>query len=153
MNIKLHKYLLLPVAVVLLVSCIDAQDNDTSGIGNANTKEEPFPNFIYHSYMCFGEECEEAIITVVAKDGIRLYKNIVGIQTDSIIKTNAEKILDPIIHLTYIDENVDPYPFNGFEGTIIFSRDTRPKNKFCRDSIWFDLMYLPFIANRTIIEY
>lgn len=152
MNIKLHKYLLLSV-VVLLISCVDAQNNDTSGNGNADTKEETFPNFIYHSYLCFGQDCEEAIITGIAKDSIRLHKNIVGIQTDSIIKTNSEKILDPIIHLTYIDEKDDSYPFNGFEGTIIFSRDTRPKNQFCRDSIWPDLMCLPNIANRTIIEY
>lgn len=152
MNIKLHKYLLLYV-VVLLSSCVDAQKKEMSGIGNVKTKEELFPNFIYHSYLCFGQDCEEAIITGVAKDSIHLYKNIVGIETDSIIKTNSERILDPFIHLTYIDDTDDSYPFNGFEGTIIFSRDARPKYQFCRDSIWLDLMCLPYIANRNIIEY
>ena len=97
MNIKLHKYLLLYVAVVLLNSCVDAQKN-MSGGDNADTKEETSPTFIYHSYMCFGKDCEEAIITGIAKDSIHLYKDIVGIQTDSIIKTNSEKILDPFIH-------------------------------------------------------
>ena len=153
MNIKLYKYLLLSVAVVLLISCVDAQKKDMSGGDNADTKEETFPNFIYHSYLCFGQDCEEAIITGIAKDSIHLYKDIVGIQTDSIIKTNSEKILNPFIHLTYIDNTDDSYPFNGFEGTIIFSRDARPKHQFCRDSIWFDLMCLPYIANRNIIEY
>lgn len=70
--------------------------------------------------MCFGKDCEEAIITGIAKDSIHLYKDIVGIQTDSIIKTNSEKILDPFIHLTYIDDTDGSYPFNGFEGTIFF---------------------------------
>ena len=152
MNIKLHKYLLLYVAFVLLNSCVDAQKN-MSGGDNADTKEETSPTFIYHSYMCFGKDCEEAIITGIAKDSIHLYKDIVGIQTDSIIKTNSEKILDPFIHLTYIDDTDGSYPFNGFEGTIIFSRDARPKHQFCRDSIWFDLMCLPIIANRNIVEY
>lgn len=152
MNIKLHKYLLLYV-VVLLNSCVDAQKKEMSGGDNADKKEETSLNFIYHSYLCFGQDCEEAIITSFAKDSIHLYKDIVGIQTDSIIKTNSEKILDPFIHLTYVNDTDDSYPFNGFEGTIIFSRDARPKYQFCRDSIWLDLMCLPYIANRNIIEY
>lgn len=152
MNIKLHKYLLLYV-VVLLNSCVDAQKKEMSGGDNADKKEETSLNFIYHSYLCFGQDCEEAIITGFAKDSIHLYKDIVGIQTDSIIKTNSEKILDPFIHLTYVNDTDDSYPFNGFEDTIIFSRDARPKYQFCRDSIWLDLMCLPYIANRNIIEY
>lgn len=152
MNIKLHKYLLLYV-VVLLNSCVDAQKKEMSGGDNADKKEETSLNFIYHSCLCFGQDCEEAIITGFAKDSIHLYKDIVGIQTDSIIKTNSEKILDPFIHLTYVNDTDDSYPFNGFEGTIIFSRDARPKYQFCRDSIWLDLMCLPYIANRNIIEY
>ena len=91
MDIKLHKYLLLYVAVVLLNSCVDAQKKDMLGGDNADTKEEAFPNFIYHSYMCFGKNCEEAIITGIAKDSIHLYKDIVGTQTDSIIKIKGQR--------------------------------------------------------------
>ncbi len=145
----LYKYIGTVALLTVLIACTKTEQVGESHIADG---DKPKFEFTYWDFFDCPEYIWQAKITTMGHDSIRVQVNIDNETRDEIICVDCDSILNPFIYLSYLRNEDDIYPFNGFIGNLTFPRDLHHTHDYKQDR-WECFHTLPSLVNRPEVIY